>query len=567
MGVPSLFKTIINKFPRTHYWREDVLSERLYFDFNCLIHHCKAHLDPSVIRNMTTRELDEELISEVIRYTVYITTEVIKPSYLVHIAIDGPVPYAKMIRQRERRYKKIQDDVYTSKLAQKYGMTKEKSFDSNKITPGTSFMSKLCARIKVYIGLGAFSKHIEQSVKGRSNFRVIFSDSSIPGEGEAKIMKHIKDSGPKRSPKSTVIYGLDGDLIILSMLLDRPDVKLLRESEHIAELNEESSFLFLDMDFCKESLIKEYRLESFNAHNIIQDFCALTLLGGNDFVEPLINTRIRERGLQRLINSYTNVLHSGIGHLVKNKTLDLAFLMKVIFYLGKNVDTFVKHRNAESNARPLRDDHKDEYESALSNYFHTSYKNENNPMHQEYIEHFDRINYNKSYDTWSSQYYSHFFPSDTTKGEICDSYWKSVQWTWNYYINSEVPSWSSAYKYRVAPLPKDIIECGCAEATDFEVGKPNSPLEQLMIVLPPQNCSMLPKLISEIIYDDKSLVMDMYPRTIELDVLKGGKNIYSDPILPEVDMSKIHTILRHIPITEYEANRNVIRVQEYSRKF
>ena len=78
---------------------------------------------------------------------------------------------------------------------------------------------------------------------------------------------------------------------------------------------------------------------------------------------------------------------------------------------------------------------------------------------------------------------------------------------------------------------------------------------------------MLPKLISEIIYDDKSLVMDMYPRTIELDVLKGGKNIYSDPILPEVDMSKIHTILRHIPITEYEANRNVIREQEYSRKF
>lgn len=563
MGVPSLFKTIVNKFPSTHYWKDALPVERFYLDFNCLIHHCKANMKPTNTRNMSSREMDEELISDVIRYTVQIVTEIVKPSYVVYIAIDGPVPYAKMVRQRERRYKKIQDDMYISRLAQKHGIVKEKSFDSNKITPGTSFMSKLCARLKTYIGIGAFSKHVSGTP-----FRVVLSDSSIPGEGEAKIMKHIKDSGPKRSPKSTVIYGLDGDLIILSMLLDRPDVKLLRESEHIPELEEQHVFTYLDIDVCKESLIREYQLESFNSKNIIQDFCALSMLGGNDFVEPLINTRIRERGLQRLIGAYKCVLHKQRKHLVNNEKINYDILNNIITILGEKVESFVKHRSAESRARILSNEDIGSYEYELSAYFHTPYISDKNPCHVQYVNAFSNIDYLQKYEKWGKEYYDHFFPylSFSDLPDVCCEYFKSIEWTWLYYTTSEVPSWLYHYKHRMAPLPKDLVEIKCPEFV-FENDIPMTPLQQLMIVLPPQNASMLPKMIADIVYDDKSLVSHMYPRKFELDVLKGGKNIYSDPILPTMDLMLIETILRHIPITEYEANRNVIRTQEYSRKF
>ena len=57
----------------------------------------------------------------------------------------------------------------------------------------------------------------------------------------------------------------------------------------------------------------------------------------------------------------------------------------------------------------------------------------------------------------------------------------------------------------------------------------------------------------------------MYPAKFKLDVVKGLKNIYSNPLLPELELTNIQKFVRNISITEYEANRNVVRKEPFCK--
>ena len=118
MGVPSLFRSIVKKYPKCYYSENQDTVEHLYLDFNCLIHHCAQGL--SLTNDQTQRDIEEQLIISVISYTSHIICEVVKPTNLVYIAIDGPVPMGKIVQQRKRRYKKVQDDSIIKKLKEKY---------------------------------------------------------------------------------------------------------------------------------------------------------------------------------------------------------------------------------------------------------------------------------------------------------------------------------------------------------------------------------------------------------------------------------------------------------------
>lgn len=71
----------------------------------------------------------------------------------------------------------------------------------------TLFMKELNDAIKNY-----FSEPSKYNVK-----RLIISTSSEAGEGEHKIFQYIRDNEVEHSESHTVIYGLDADLIMLSI--------------------------------------------------------------------------------------------------------------------------------------------------------------------------------------------------------------------------------------------------------------------------------------------------------------------------------------------------------------
>ena len=59
-------------------------------------------------------------------------------------------------------------------------------FDSNVITPGTEFMHRLSIALKEYI------IQRQTTEKEWQKLLIIFSDSSVPGEGEHKILDFIR---------------------------------------------------------------------------------------------------------------------------------------------------------------------------------------------------------------------------------------------------------------------------------------------------------------------------------------------------------------------------------------
>jgi 5'-3' exonuclease len=189
MGIPVFFKTCIEDYKDIcRKVDNDKIIDHLFLDLNCLIHPC------------CQGETDETImIGKIIKKMKYLF-DLILPKQTFFIAIDGPCPKPKMIQQRIRRFKSIHE---------------HKIWDTNAITPGTKFMEKL--EIEILNNLSLFS-----IIRGKT----IFSSCLEPGEGEHKIFDYIK----KHKIDNNVIYGLDADLIMLSLISTSDNIQLLRET-------------------------------------------------------------------------------------------------------------------------------------------------------------------------------------------------------------------------------------------------------------------------------------------------------------------------------------------------
>lgn len=184
-------------------------------------------------------ETEEDMMLEVFAYTERVVN-MIRPRKLLMMAIDGVAPRAKMNQQRSRRFRSAMEA--REKEEEKQAALEEwkamglpvtdeaaqskKAWDSNAITPGTPFMTLLAESLRYWV-----TKKMNHD-PGWKNLQVIISDASVPGEGEHKIMDHIRRqrSHPEHDPNTKhVIYGLDADLIMLSLATHEPYFKVLRE--------------------------------------------------------------------------------------------------------------------------------------------------------------------------------------------------------------------------------------------------------------------------------------------------------------------------------------------------
>lgn len=167
----------------------------------------------------------------------------VKPEDSLILAVDGIAPGAKIQQQRQRRYKGSK------------GIDKN-VFNRNAVTPGTEFMFQLDDALTDYF-LSSKREYLPPNI--------IYSSHLQVGEGEHKIMNYYRDGLMKSHTGSHILYGLDADLIVLSLLCPQTGIFLCRE-----DLDQS-----LDIDSLRSAVEKNC---------MISDFGVLMCLMGNDFL-------------------------------------------------------------------------------------------------------------------------------------------------------------------------------------------------------------------------------------------------------------------------------------------
>ena len=219
-------------------------------DFNCLIHRYLKDDDP---------------INSVLEALDHIMKTVCKSKQLI-IAMDGLVPYAKIVQQRYRRMR-IKEDGHGP-------------FDRNQISPDTPYMRELEIALKIKFPYS------------------IVNGTNLPGEGEHKLIHELKKL--KNIQRRTIcVYGLDADLILIALqhhgLSEQNGMHLLRES---AEFNDpklkQAEFATLSI----WDLLDELPMP-------IEQYMALGILCfGNDFMPNIGIFSLREDGYDRALHTY-----------------------------------------------------------------------------------------------------------------------------------------------------------------------------------------------------------------------------------------------------------------------
>lgn len=224
-GIPKFYRWLSERYPLINQpGGASVVPviDNFYLDMNGIVHNCTHGNDPD------TKLTEDEMIKKIFRYLDKLF-HIVKPQKLMFMAIDGVAPRAKMNQQRARRFK-------TAKEAEKRAAEAKENpdaeastvepFDSNCITPGTPFMERLASHLRFFI------RHKISEDQAWQKPTIVFSGHDVPGEGEHKIMEYLRLA--KKNPDYEAntrhcLYGLDADLIMLSLVTHEPHFCLLRE--------------------------------------------------------------------------------------------------------------------------------------------------------------------------------------------------------------------------------------------------------------------------------------------------------------------------------------------------
>lgn len=376
MGIPFYFATLLKTHAGITKNVKQMETDFFGIDFNCLIHRYLK---------------DEDPINSVLDALHHIVNETCRARF-VYLAFDGLVPYGKIVQQRYRRM-----------------CIKERGvFDRNQISPDTPYMRELEAEIRV-----RFPK-------------INMSPTQEPGEGEHKIFLELK----KHNLSSVCIYGLDADLILLSLFnTHNLPFFLLRESGEFGDPKlETSEFAKLSINALKEQLPCK-----------IEQYLALSVLCfGNDFMPSLGMFSLREDGYARAFEMYEK---AGSPDLTTQhgRYIFLTYCAKFEFDV---LEERIRRRR-----RP-------EEKHILSKDRHST----------------------------SHKYCLHILDGVRDIEPVVEAFWKTFDWTMHYFTENEPLNWDWVYPFPDAPLITDIIDF--YETTCEKSSLTFSVVDQLSFILP-----------------------------------------------------------------------------------
>lgn len=520
MGVPGFFAWLVKKYP-TDILQETLDScDGLYLDWNGGIHPvCRSIL--AKYRGMHTNQeiVEKEMIQETLAYLQHVV-QYHTPKKTLFIAIDGVAPRAKMNQQRSRRFKSAKDKEIINDIRKKYKEPLDYAWDTNCITPGTAFMEKLC---------NALHEEVDKNPL-YAQFETILSDATEAMEGEHKIISHIRK---QQSSYTSVIYGLDADLIFLSLLCTTP-IFLMRERDQFGDVRGHKPFWFMDIQELKTRLAHEIQRDvqvSFDSTDLICDFVVYCFLLGNDFIPKAPCLFIHEQGINTLMNVHKQILNSEQKTLTHKGKINMHIFSQILNVLseeeGLRLQLFHKKNRVAFQATPGAS----AMDIELAQY------------DQLWPPEPDAVMLGKK--GWKDRYYTTFFGIERHAEkhrvkQIGENYIQAIQWTLSYYTDG-IPSWDWYYGFHHAPVLSDMAHycrvnsCACS----FFLGSPVSSEIQLLSVLPPQSFHLLPSSVQHI----PNKIQEYYPTRFTEDCTHKKKRWQTIPNIPFISLQKLQSMI------------------------
>lgn len=305
MGIPSFYRQVCRKYPniitKGSNGAGNGVTEWLCLDFNCAMYWVLRRMRPITEAN-NVHTWEGEFCEAIVAYLEEIVATV-KPTKGVYVSCDGVVCAAKRRQQRIRRFKGPWNAAAEAAIL---GKAVNSGWDQNALTPGSAFMSRLGAALQA-AGI---------AMSSRMGIEVRVSDTEEAGEGEHKLLAHMRTV----RPSSCVIYGLDADLILLSFLLASETgatVLLLRETQEFERggggANEmvDNNWRTLSVRGLMDAMFGPGRNPGH-----VRDYVAAMSLLGNDFLPHSLTLTVHNDGIPKLLSALNTCLWSKGEHMV-----------------------------------------------------------------------------------------------------------------------------------------------------------------------------------------------------------------------------------------------------------
>ncbi len=506
MGIPKFFKYIVDRYPVIKSHIENAV-DNLYFDLNSLIHPCCRESHANYPFN------EGKMIELIIERMDYII-DYVKPTKMVFIAIDGVAPFAKIIQQRDRRYKSIQTEQFKKQTYADYNkavITTDKKeyragWDTNAISPGTEFMRKLST------GIYNHFESLKKIPKNRG-IQYILSDTEVEQEGEQKIVQYIRHYHSALRHKTHVIYGLDADLIILGLSLQMHKVYLIREQPEFAKKMNDNPYLYLSIGSLAHYIAVALNdtISTYHRGNLVNDFIFISFLLGNDFLPHIFGINIKTNGVDMLLDIYKRVLTATKEHLIVFDPKDGVKINPAPFMM------FI---------RELRDREDSLKESYIAEHLKFSPRIpgaircplERKMKESEFVtdikDHWGLAG-NKD---WVNVFCKNVF-GDTSKEEGTQygvkEYLYGLRWNLKYYFEGSV-DWEWYYPFEYAP-PMSVLHdfmmknVGYMNSRRIPMNQPLSSIEQMICIFPTESHHLIPKEVVDMIMRRDSMIRSWYP--------------------------------------------------------
>ena len=272
-------------------------------------------------KKFTDDHVDNVIVNKVIDYIKKMLKEYIISNNLLffYIAIDGVPSKSKMITQKIRRYNGTLMSFVNKKIYEKHKKDIKKninryiyeenriSWNRGKISPGTLFMDKINNKLSN----DRFINEIKLICPNLKKY--IFSGSYEPGEGEKKIVDHLRTL--KNIKSKYLIYSPDSDVILLSLLLNTKfndinnqkiySLKMLRHNQ------QKNNYNIIDIDNFGDELynyvFSKIGNNKLDRDYIVNDIVFIYTIFGNDFLPKIESVNVKYDFFE-IINIYCIIL-------------------------------------------------------------------------------------------------------------------------------------------------------------------------------------------------------------------------------------------------------------------